>query len=151
MLALSTSTSVVLAPVLLSCLMVPCHLCFLCVRRLAQEAKALMVPTVEDVFHADTLSTDDYLGEIQSMTILTAIQVRSAQCRQLLKQAENTAHLRTKQSNCRGRWRGPRVLCHAGKVEVLLQYQCLRSLRKAAALPCARAFALPGTTIAKNT
>lgn len=37
-----------------------------------------MVPTVEDVFHADTFSTDDYLGEIQSMTILTAIQVRSA-------------------------------------------------------------------------
>lgn len=43
--------------------------------RLGQEAKALMVPTVEDVFHADTNSTDDYLGEIQSMTILTAIQV----------------------------------------------------------------------------
>lgn len=37
-----------------------------------------MVPTVEDVFHADTNSTDDYLGEIQSMTILTAIQVRVA-------------------------------------------------------------------------
>lgn len=34
-----------------------------------------MVPTVEDVFHADTNSTEDYLGEIQSMTILTAIQV----------------------------------------------------------------------------
>lgn len=37
-----------------------------------------MVPTVEDVFHADNFSTDDYLGEIQSMTILTAIQVWSA-------------------------------------------------------------------------
>lgn len=46
-----------------------------CVCRLGQEAKAMMVPTVEDVFHADTNSTDDYLGEIQSMTILTAIQV----------------------------------------------------------------------------
>lgn len=66
-----------------------------CVRRLAQEAKALMVPTVEDVFHADTLSTDDYLGEIQSMTILTAIQVRSAQRRQLLQQAGATAPVAT--------------------------------------------------------
>jgi len=37
-----------------------------------------MVPTVEDVFHADSNSTDDYLGEIQSMTILTAIQVRTS-------------------------------------------------------------------------
>lgn len=37
-----------------------------------------MVPTVEDVFHADTNSTDDYLGEIQSMTILTAIQVSTS-------------------------------------------------------------------------
>lgn len=48
--------------------------------RLGQEAKALMVPTVEDVFHADTNSTDDYLGEIQSMTILTAIQVCALCC-----------------------------------------------------------------------
>ena len=48
--------------------------------RLGQEAKALMVPTVEDVFHADTNSTEDYLGEIQSMTILTAIQVQGQLC-----------------------------------------------------------------------
>jgi hypothetical protein len=56
-------------------LLLPCSL-----HRLGQEAKAMMVPTVEDVFHADTNSTDDYLGEIQSMTILTAIQVCLVWC-----------------------------------------------------------------------
>lgn len=32
-------------------------------------------PTLEDVFHADTTSVEDYLQQIQEMTILTAIQV----------------------------------------------------------------------------
>lgn len=32
-------------------------------------------PTLEDVFHADTTSVEDYLQQIQDMTILTAIQV----------------------------------------------------------------------------
>jgi hypothetical protein len=34
-------------------------------------------PTLEDVFHADTTSVEDYLQQIQDMTILTAIQVRA--------------------------------------------------------------------------
>jgi hypothetical protein len=32
-------------------------------------------PTLEDVFHADTTSVEDYLQQIQDVTILTAIQV----------------------------------------------------------------------------
>jgi nuclear pore complex protein Nup93 len=37
-------------------------------------------PTLEDVFHADTTSVEDYLQQIQDMTILTAIQVNCCYC-----------------------------------------------------------------------
>jgi hypothetical protein len=40
-------------------------------------------PTLEDVFHADTTSVEDYLQQIQDMTILTAIQVRAMWCGKL--------------------------------------------------------------------
>eukprot|EP00878_Enallax_costatus_P026786 GHUV01028785.1.p1 GENE.GHUV01028785.1~~GHUV01028785.1.p1 ORF type:complete len:713 (+),score=229.05 GHUV01028785.1:118-2256(+) len=43
--------------------------------RLNQDVAALeLQPTIEDVFHADTTSVEDYLQQIQDMTILTAIQ-----------------------------------------------------------------------------
>lgn len=32
-------------------------------------------PTLEEIFHADTTSVDDYLQQVQDMSILTAIQV----------------------------------------------------------------------------
>jgi nuclear pore complex protein Nup93 len=37
-----------------------------------------LAPTLEDVFHADSHSVEDYLQQIQDMTILTAIQVGGA-------------------------------------------------------------------------
>lgn len=44
--------------------------------RLDQEVTGLeLQPTLEDVFHADTTSVEDYLQQVQDMTILTAIQV----------------------------------------------------------------------------
>ncbi|WIA20103.1 hypothetical protein OEZ85_005959 [Tetradesmus obliquus] len=43
--------------------------------RLNQDVAMLeLQPTLEDVFHADTTSVEDYLQQIQDMTILTAIQ-----------------------------------------------------------------------------
>lgn len=49
---------------------------YLC--RLNQDVAALeLQPTLEDVFHADTTSVEDYLQQIQDMTILTAIQVHT--------------------------------------------------------------------------
>jgi hypothetical protein len=49
--------------------------------RLDQEVTGLELhPTLEDVFHADTSSVEEYLQQIQDMTILTAIQVRVCVC-----------------------------------------------------------------------
>lgn len=48
--------------------------------RLNQDVAMLeLQPTMEDVFHADTTSVEDYLQQIQDMTILTAIQVTGPQ------------------------------------------------------------------------
>lgn len=50
--------------------------------RLNQDVASLeLQPTLEDVFHADTTSVEEYLQQIQDMTILTAIQVgKQATC-----------------------------------------------------------------------
>ena len=45
--------------------------------RLQQDVSLLdLQPTVEDVFHAETANVDEYLQQIQDMTIIAAIQVR---------------------------------------------------------------------------
>ena len=45
-------------------------------RRLTQDVTTLEIqPTIEDVFHADTRSVEDYLKQVEEATILAAIQV----------------------------------------------------------------------------
>ena len=45
--------------------------------RLTQDVTTLEIqPTIEDVFHADTSSVEDYLRQVEEATILAAIQVR---------------------------------------------------------------------------
>lgn len=49
-------------------------------RRLTQDVTALEIqPTIEDVFHADTSSVEDYLKQVEEATILAAIQVQPTQ------------------------------------------------------------------------
>ena len=44
--------------------------------RLTQDVTTLEIqPTLEDVFHADTSSVEDYLKQVEEATILAAIQV----------------------------------------------------------------------------
>lgn len=46
------------------------------VRRLAHDVTALeLQPAVEDIFPADTTSVEEYLSQLQEMSIITAIQV----------------------------------------------------------------------------
>jgi hypothetical protein len=46
--------------------------------RLTQDVTALEIqPTIEDVFHADTSSVEEYLKQVEEATILAAIQVQS--------------------------------------------------------------------------
>ncbi len=48
-------------------------------RRLNQDVTALEIqPTIEDVFHADTSSVEEYLKQVEEATILAAIQVLRA-------------------------------------------------------------------------
>jgi len=44
--------------------------------RLTQEVTSLEIhPTIEDVFHADTTSVEEYLKQVEESTILAALQV----------------------------------------------------------------------------
>lgn len=43
---------------------------------MTQDVTTLEIqPTIEDVFHADTRSVEDYLKQVEEATILAAIQV----------------------------------------------------------------------------
>ncbi len=49
--------------------------------RLTQDVVSLDIqPTIEDVFHADTTSVEDYLKQVEESTILAAIQVNAWEC-----------------------------------------------------------------------
>jgi hypothetical protein len=55
-----------------------CNHILSCHHRLQQDVSLLeLQPTVEDVFHAETTNVDEYLQQIQDMTIIAAIQVRA--------------------------------------------------------------------------
>lgn len=46
--------------------------------RLTSEVVGLeIVPTIEDVFHAETSSVEEYLQQVEEATLLAAIQVAS--------------------------------------------------------------------------
>lgn len=52
--------------------------CGVRMRRLTQEVTSLEIqPTIEDVFHADTTSVEEYLKQVEESTILAALQVRA--------------------------------------------------------------------------
>jgi hypothetical protein len=64
------------------------------VARLNQDVAMLeLQPTLEDVFHADTTSVEDYLQQIQDMTILTAIQVTQSAATALIFVVSSIKHL----------------------------------------------------------
>lgn len=70
--------------------------------RLTQDVTSLEIqPTIEDVFHADTTSVEEYLKQVEESTILAAIQVGAGSAGRM--GAHRAAgHTRLTAGHCRG-------------------------------------------------
>ena len=70
-------------------------------RRLTQDVVSLEItPTIEDVFHADTSSVEEYLKQVEESTILAAIQVCVCVCARHAPGLNQSARLAAAADKC---------------------------------------------------